>query len=186
MLTRRTVLMAASGLIGVFAHLRPSEAHEFQLDPQLLRQIVPDPTGEPAGTIVISTGQFFLYLVLEDATALRYGVGIGREGYAWSGVAEVGRKAEWPTWTPPASMIKREPKLAKWRHGMPGGITNPLGARALYLYENGRDTLFRIHGTNEPWTIGTAASSGCIRMTNDDVIDLYERTPVGTQVLVAD
>ncbi len=181
MLTRRVFLALAA----FFALGSPrGSAHELQSDPKFLRQIVSDPTGEPAGTIVISTGEFFLYLVLENGMALRYGVGVGRDGFAWTGLAEVGRKRKWPVWTPPPSMIRREPKLARWRKSMPGGLENPLGARALYLYRDGRDTLFRIHGTNEPWTIGTAASSGCIRLTNSDVTDLYGRVPLGARVIV--
>jgi lipoprotein-anchoring transpeptidase ErfK/SrfK len=151
---------------------------------QYHRQIVSYRGAEPPGTIIIETGNRFLYLVQPGGKAVRYGIGVGREGFAWSGQARIRRKAEWPTWTPPASMIARDPKLAKYRSGMPGGPANPLGARALYLYEGGRDTLYRIHGTNEPWSIGQAVSSGCIRMLNDDVKDLYERVPLGTPVIV--
>lgn len=181
MLTRRAMLAgAAFVIVGVPKGL----AHEPQLDPQFIRQVVSDPTGEVPGTIVISTGEFFLHLVLQDGAALRYGIGVGRDGFAWTGAKIVGRKAKWPIWTPPPSMIRREPRLARWRNGMPGGPENPFGARALYLHEDGRDTLYRIHGTNEPWTIGKAASSGCFRLTNDDVVDLYERVPLATQVVI--
>lgn len=121
---------------------------------------------------------------MKDGEAMRYGVGVGREGFAWAGRARIRRKAEWPKWTPPAEMIKRRPDLAKYRNGMPGGPDNPLGARALYLYQGSRDTLYRIHGTNEPWTIGQAMSSGCIRLLNDDVKDLYNRVGLGTRVVV--
>ena len=125
-----------------------------------------------------------LFIVLEGGMAIRYGIAVGRDGFRWAGVADVSRKVMWPKWTPPPEMIKRKPELAKWKNGMPGGPTNPLGARALYLYRDGRDTGYRIHGTVEPVSIGTAASSGCIRMFNEDVIELYRRTPVGSRVLV--
>jgi lipoprotein-anchoring transpeptidase ErfK/SrfK len=139
---------------------------------------------EQAGTVIVNTHRKFLYQITGRQTAIRYGVAVGKDGFDWAGVAVVGRKVEWPTWTPPASMIERKPELAKWANGMPGGEDNPLGARAIYLYANGRDTLFRIHGTNEPWSIGTAASSGCIRMLNEDVIELYENVMIGTKVIV--
>jgi lipoprotein-anchoring transpeptidase ErfK/SrfK len=151
------------------------------VDPAFLPALVNDPTGESPGTIVVDTGAFYLYLVLPDGKAQRYGVGVGREGFGWSGRVRVGRKAEWPTWTPPAAMRKRQPYLPV---SMPGGPNNPLGARALYLYDGGRDTLFRIHGSNEPWTIGQRVSSGCIRMRNEDVIELFGRVSVGTRVVV--
>src|SRR5215212_5266490 len=122
-----------------------------------------------------------LYVTFENNTALRYGVGVGREGFQWFGRAEVGRKAVWPDWVPPAEMLARRPDLPKQ---MKGGPDNPLGPRAHYLYRDGRDLIYRIHGTTEPWSIGTDVSSGCIRMLNEDVIDLYQRTPVGTRVLV--
>jgi lipoprotein-anchoring transpeptidase ErfK/SrfK len=138
---------------------------------------------ERAGTVVVDTGARFLYLVEAGGTAIRYGIGVGRQGFRWSGVAEIRRKARWPGWTPPAEMIKRRPDLPRY---MPGGIHNPLGARALYLYQGERDTLYRIHGTNEPWTIGGADSSGCIRMLNEDVLDLHDRVPIGTPVVVRD
>jgi lipoprotein-anchoring transpeptidase ErfK/SrfK len=156
-----------------------------EVDADVLRAIVPDPTGEMPGTIVIETRNHALYLVLEGGQALRYGVGVGKEGLAWRGRAQVGRKAEWPRWTPTADMIAREPERnARWAGGMQPGLDNPLGARALYLYRNNADTLYRIHGTNEPWSIGESVSSGCIRMINQDVIDLYNRVPVGANVLV--
>ncbi len=143
------------------------------------RMLVTDPTGQKAGSVTIDTNQRALYLSLGGGQAIRYGVGVGRAGFEWRGRAHVGRKAEWPSWTPPAAMLKRRPDLPRF---MNGGINNPLGARALYLYNGGRDTLFRIHGTNEPWTIGQAVSSGCIRMMNDDVMDLYSRVRVGASV----
>jgi len=145
---------------------------------------VPDPTREAPGTIVIETGEKYLYLVLPNRRAIRYAVATGDEAFGWTGEATVQRKAEWPRWTPPAEMIARWPHLAPRAGGMEGGPENPLGARALYLYQNGRDTLYRIHGTNEPETIGLAASSGCIRMRNIDVVDLFNRVPNGTKVIV--
>jgi lipoprotein-anchoring transpeptidase ErfK/SrfK len=132
---------------------------------------------EAPGTIIVRTGERRLYLILPDHQALRYGVGVGRPGFAWSGVTRIGYKREWPDWTPPAQMLRRRPDLP--RH-MEGGVDNPLGARAMYL----AGTLYRIHGSNEPDTIGQAVSSGCIRMTNDDVIDLYGRAKVGARVVV--
>ena len=155
--------------------------HRRGIDPAYLPARVDYPTNQSPGTIVIDTRQRYLYLVLEDGKAQRYGVGVGREGFGWSGTVRVGRKAEWPTWTPPAAMRARQPYLPA---SMPGGPDNPLGARAMYLYEGGRDTLFRIHGSNEPWTIGHAVSSGCFRMRNEDVIELYSRVGVGTRVVV--
>jgi lipoprotein-anchoring transpeptidase ErfK/SrfK len=122
--------------------------------------------------------------VLKDQLAIRYGVGVGREGFGWSGVVRVGAKQEWPSWTPPAAMIERRPELVAYAAGMPGGPDNPLGARALYLYDGGRDTMFRIHGTNEPWSIGQNVSSGCIRMLNAHVTELYRMARIGTKVIV--
>ncbi|WP_321341992.1 L,D-transpeptidase [Breoghania sp.] len=151
---------------------------------QYLRQYIDYPAPEHAGTIVIDPNARFLYLVHGNGKALRYGVGVGREGFGWSGVAEIKRKEQWPTWTPPKEMVERDPNVAPYKDGMPGGLGNPLGARALYLFEGDRDTLYRIHGTNEPRSIGKAVSSGCIRMFNQDIIDLYERVPMGTPVIV--
>ncbi|MGX1305289.1 lipoprotein-anchoring transpeptidase ErfK/SrfK [Amorphus suaedae] len=151
---------------------------------QFRRTLVPFRTSEPAGTIIIDTDRKFLFYVLPDFQAIRYGVGVGREGFGWSGEVTVGRKAEWPTWTPPAEMIERDPASAQYAGGMPGGPENPLGARALYLYQGNQDSLYRVHGTNEPWSIGMNVSSGCIRMLNEDVEDLYSRAPVGTKVIV--
>jgi lipoprotein-anchoring transpeptidase ErfK/SrfK len=141
------------------------------------RQIVNYPTREPAGTIIIDTPNTYLYLVLGNGRAMRYGIGVGRDGFTWSGVQRVTRRAEWPDWHPPAEMIARQPYLP--RH-MAGGPGNPLGARALYL----GNTIYRIHGTNAPNTIGQRVSSGCIRLTNEDIIDLYSRVNVGTRVVV--
>ncbi|MCP8897550.1 L,D-transpeptidase [Shinella daejeonensis] len=142
-------------------------------------------TNEKPGTIIVDTHNKFLYHVDGKNRATRYGIGVGRDGFGWSGVVNVGRKAEWPGWTPPAEMRRREAKKGRILPAyQPGGVDNPLGARALYLYKGGRDTIFRIHGTNQPWTIGQNMSSGCIRMMNKDVEHLYARAPVGTRVVV--
>jgi lipoprotein-anchoring transpeptidase ErfK/SrfK len=155
-----------------------------EMDIPYERYEIDDPTGEKPGTIVVDTKMKFLYFVLPNRRAIRYGVATGAEAYGWTGKATVARKAEWPHWTPPAEMVKRWPHLRPVAGGMSGGPDNPLGARALYLYQGNRDTLYRIHGTNEPETIGRGASSGCIRMRNVDVIDLFARAPAGTQVIV--
>ena len=151
------------------------------MDEQLLPEYRPQPvyfrTNEPPGTIIIQTEERFLYLVQDDKTAIRYGIGVGREGFQWSGLLKISRKQEWPDWRPPPEMIQRQPYLPRFMAGGPG---NPLGARALYL----GGTVYRIHGTNQPKTIGYAVSSGCIRLVNPDVIDLYDRVPVGTKVVV--
>jgi len=160
------------------------------IGPTFLRQTVNYNTGEAAGTIVIDTRNHFLYLVQGNGRALRYGVGVGREGFGWSGVATIHDKREWPDWYPPKEMFERQPEIKKHMSelqsgiGMHGGPGNPLGARAMYLWQDNKDTLFRIHGTIEPSTIGKSVSSGCIRMINQDVIDLFQRTPVGTKVIV--
>jgi lipoprotein-anchoring transpeptidase ErfK/SrfK len=148
------------------------------------KQIVDYQSSERPGTIIVDTRKRTLFYVLPEGRAISYGVGVGREGFTWSGIARVGRKAEWPRWIPPAEMVARDPLAAKYANGMPGGRNNPLGARALYLFQGDTDTLFRIHGTREPWTIGYAVSSGCIRMLNREVIDLYNRVEVGTKVVV--
>jgi lipoprotein-anchoring transpeptidase ErfK/SrfK len=155
-----------------------------EIPDQYHRQVVTDPTGERPGTIVVDPDARFLFLVMEGGKAMRYGIGVGRDGFAWSGTATVARKAMWPRWTPPREMLARDRQARRWAAGMPGGSENPLGARALYLYQNGRDTLYRIHGTFEPWSIGQAVSSGCVRLLNADVIDLYKRVPTGTRVVV--
>lgn len=151
---------------------------------QYHRQIVSYETDEKPGTIIVDTKDRFLYYVMENGKAVRYGIGVGRQGFEWSGVARVAMKREWPTWTPPAAMIRREPELAKWRGGMPPGLSNPLGPRALYLFNRSGDTGYRIHGTPEWNTIGTAASSGCIRLLNQDIVDLYARASIGAKVIV--
>ncbi len=153
------------------------EGQPKELSPNLRRQEVFYPTTEPAGTIVIDTPNTYLYLVLGHDRALRYGIGVGREGFTWSGRERITRKAEWPDWTPPPEMIQRQPYLPRF---MAGGPSNPLGARAMYL----GGTVYRIHGTNQPSTIGTFVSSGCIRLVNEDVEDLYSRVQVGTKVVV--
>jgi lipoprotein-anchoring transpeptidase ErfK/SrfK len=160
------------------------------VDPTYLRRSVYYPTDEQPGTIVIDPQAHFLYLVEGGGRAMRYGVGVGRSGFEWSGVATIHNKQEWPDWYPPKEMIERQPEIKRMMSelqsglGMHGGPRNPLGARALYLWQGNKDTLFRIHGTVEPWTIGKSVSSGCIRMINQDVIDLYQRTPVGAKVVV--
>lgn len=155
-----------------------------RLHPAYYRTLVRDPTGELPGTIVVSTAERYLYLVGDDGMAMRYGVGIGREGFEWAGSGTIGRKAEWPVWTPPSSMIERQPELERFRNGMTPGPDNPLGARALYIYAEGRDTLYRLHGNPDETSIGQAVSSGCVRMLQQDVIDLYARVPVGSRVMV--
>src|SRR4029453_15940811 len=157
--------------------VRPETGPRKKRPPQFRRTLVDYPTKEPAGTIIIDTPNTYLYLVLGQGKALRYGVGVGREGFTWSGVQQVTRMAEWPDWNPPEERIVRQPYLRRF---MAGGETNPLGARALYLGK----TAYRIHGTNQPSTIGTFVSSGCIRLTNEDVTDLYKRVKVGTRVVV--
>ena len=151
------------------------------IDPRFHRGLVDFDGPEQPGTLAVDTRRRLLFLVREDGSAIRYGVGVGRLGFSWAGTARVARKARWPSWRPPPEMRRRRPDLPS---RMPGGIDNPLGARALYLYEGERDTLYRIHGTNEPWTIGKAVSSGCIRMLNEDVLDLHGRVPLGTVVVV--
>jgi lipoprotein-anchoring transpeptidase ErfK/SrfK len=160
------------------------------IDPQYLRKRVNVQTDEPPGTIIINAQNRFLYFVEGGGRAIRYGVGVGRQGFGWSGVANVKNKQEWPDWYPPKEMIARQAELRRQLSelqsglGMPGGPRNPLGARAMYLWQGNKDTLYRIHGTFEPWTIGQNVSSGCIRMINQDVIDLYERVPLGAKVVV--
>lgn len=158
-------------------------AHK-QVPETFRRQVVKFKTAEKPGTIIIDGNQHFLYLVQPGFTAIRYGIGVGREGFGWAGIVRVGRTAEWPTWTPPAEMVARDPNAAKWAGGQPGGPDNPLGARALYLYQGNQDTIYRIHGTPEPWTIGLDVSSGCIRMNNEDITDLHSRIEVGAKVIV--
>jgi lipoprotein-anchoring transpeptidase ErfK/SrfK len=151
---------------------------------QYARREVAYKTAEPVGTIIVDPGTYHLYLVTAPGKAMRYGIGVGREGFGWSGTARIARKSEWPRWTPPAEMIAREPRLEPYRNGMEASIDNPLGARAMYLFQGDKDTLYRIHGTNDPYSIGKNVSSGCVRLTNQDVIDLYSRVKVGSKVIV--
>ncbi|RAI41428.1 L,D-transpeptidase [Rhodoplanes roseus] len=162
---------------GRYAGVDPSEFSRTAVDPRFRPQVVSYPGDEPAGTIVVDTRNFYLYLVEGNGRAMRYGVGVGRPGFTWAGTHTVSAKKEWPDWRPPDEMLQRQPGLPSF---MAGGPQNPLGARALYL----GSTLYRIHGSNEPWTIGTQVSSGCIRMRNEDVMDLYERVKIGTKVHV--
>lgn len=172
---------SATPATGVMSSLPPEDQPEIgapkELPPQFRKQLVDYPTKEPAGTIIIDTPNTYLFLVLGDGKALRYGIGVGREGFTWTGAERVSRMAQWPDWHPPSEMIERQPYLPRF---MAGGDGNPLGARALYLGK----TLYRIHGTNQPSTIGSFVSSGCIRLTNQDIEDLYSRVQVGTRVVV--
>lgn len=161
--------------------VRPSRPVRSQVEPQFLPQVVAYDTVQKPGTVVIDTANRFLYLVMDGGQAKRYGVGVGKPGFEWAGEHRVTRKAEWPSWVPPKEMISREAAKGHYLPArMDGGPENPLGARAMYL----GSTLYRIHGTNAPWTIGSAVSSGCIRMRNEDVTDLYERVDIGTKVIV--
>ena len=169
--------VARGSVAGLPAEDQPEFGAPKQLAPQFRRQVVQYQTKHPAGTIVIDTPSTFLYFVNGDGTAIRYGIGVGRDGFTWAGVEKVTRMAEWPDWHPPAEMIERQPYLPRF---MAGGESNPLGARALYLGK----TIYRVHGTNQPSTIGSFVSSGCIRMLNEDVMDLYTRVKVGTKVVV--
>ena len=155
---------------------KPSKLYE--------RQQVEFKSAEKPGTLIVETSTKHLYYVQNNNTAIRYGVAVGKQGFAWSGTSTVKRKVEWPTWYPPKEMIKRKPKLKKWENGQPGGPDNPLGAAALYLFQGEKDTLYRIHGTNAPSSIGTASSSGCIRMRNEDIQHLYSMVGTGTKVIV--
>jgi lipoprotein-anchoring transpeptidase ErfK/SrfK len=145
--------------------------------PEFVRSVVSYRTAEAPGTIIVHTSERFLYVIQPGGRALRYGIGVGREGFQWQGLQKISRKTEWPDWTPPPEMIERQPYLPRFMAGGPG---NPMGARALYL----GGTVYRIHGTNQPHTIGSAVSSGCFRLVNNDVIDLYDRIPVGTKVII--
>jgi lipoprotein-anchoring transpeptidase ErfK/SrfK len=168
------------------AALYPDQVSPARVVPaQFRRQTVSYPSNEKPGTLVVDSRNHFLYYVLGNNQAVRYGVGVGRSGFAWNGTVRVASKAEWPGWTPPPAMIARERARGHILPAyMPGGQGNPLGARALYLHNGGGDTGYRIHGTSEPWTIGLDVSSGCIRLVNDDVIDLYQRVGIGTKVIV--
>jgi lipoprotein-anchoring transpeptidase ErfK/SrfK len=182
------VILTATGAIAApgSRNAQPAQQGTYPINPftnflavfsAVPRQVVPFQSSQPAGTIVVRTAERRLYLVMGKGQAMRYGIGVGKQGFTWTGTETITRKTEWPDWTPPPEMIARRPDLP--RH-MRGGPDNPMGARAMYLGE----TMYRIHGSNEPHTIGTATSSGCIRMTNDDVTDLYNRVKVGTTVVV--
>lgn len=166
----------------------PLPAIPYQkIDRRFYRQMVPNITGERPGVIVVDTVNHFLYLTYEGGEAMRYGVGLGRAGFEWSGRGVIQYKRQWPRWTPPDEMVARQPELEPYsiaNGGMDAGLNNPLGARALYIFQNGQDTLYRIHGSPEWWTIGKSVSSGCVRMLNQDIIDLYNRVPGGTPILV--
>lgn len=166
-----------------------------RLDKRYHRQMVSDPTGEAPGTVVVDTGNHFLYVVQRFGRAMRYGVGLGRAGFEWSGAGVIEWKQHWPRWHPPEEMIARQPELQRykteydpvsreWRGGMAPGINNPLGARALYIYQGGKDTLYRLHGSPEWWSIGKSVSSGCVRLINQDVIDLYDRVAEKSPIVV--
>jgi lipoprotein-anchoring transpeptidase ErfK/SrfK len=187
-ISRRTIVLASA--LGVFTSAIPARAHKtksaikFKLDPIYEPQEVQF-FGYPTGTIVVDPGNHFLFFVLGWGKARRYGIGVGKAGLTFKGKATIERKAEWPSWTPTANMIRRYPeKYARYAGGVPGGKNNPLGARALYLYKGNRDTYFRIHGTTEPGSIGRSISNGCIRMINEHAIDLYNRVALGTKVIV--
>ena len=186
MITRRSLLTAiAATMAATSPALAAKPKKPFVVDPVYVPQPVEFASAFSTGTIVIDTGNRFLYLIETDATARRYGIGVGRVGLDFAGTLEVARKAEWPFWKPTRSMIKRNPKrYARYANGMRGGRKNPLGSRALYLYQGEADTFLRIHGTTEPWTIGRAVSNGCFRMVNEHVEDLYGRVPVGTKVVI--
>ncbi len=164
-------------------------ANTSKIDEKFFRQVVDYPTSEKPGTIIVDTRSYHLFLVMPRGRAMRYGVGLGRAGFAWNGRATMRVKKKWPSWVPPAEMIERQPELEKYslaNGGQGPGLSNPLGARALYLFdERGADTFYRIHGTREEWSIGNAVSSGCVRMLNHDVIDLYNRAQLGVDVIVA-
>ena len=199
-ISRRGLLLGMSALLAGCSTNAPSHVANYaaipdekfplkampldKIKPELRRQEVAYEGPHKAGTVVVDTPARRLYYVLGEGRAMRYGVGVGREGLAFAGNAYVGRKADWPRWTPTQNMMRREERYRKLAGGMEGGPWNPLGARAIYLYRGGNDTHFRIHGTNQPESIGLAMSSGCVRMLNHDVIDLYERVKVGDKVVV--
>jgi len=155
-----------------------------KLDPKYYRRTVRYESQEAPGTIIVDPANYFVYRIEGEGNATRYGANVGRAGFLWSGEAYVGRKSEWPIWTPPREMIQRQPEAAKYARGMPGGLDNPLGARTLYLYQNGVYTLYTIYSTSDPETIGTNLTSGCTGLLSQDMIDLYARTPVKTKVIV--
>lgn len=155
-----------------------------KVDRKYYRRTVRYETKEEPGTIIVDPGKYYVYRIEGDGMATRYGANVGRDGFRWSGDAYVGRKGEWAVWTPPKEMIQRQPEAAKYARGMPGGLDNPLGARTLYLYQNGAYTLYTIYATSAPETIGSGITSGCVGLLSQDMIDLYDRTPVKTKVVV--
>lgn len=183
-MSRRIFLSGTAAVSATYA--TGAQAHKVKFPDRFLPQLVNTGTDTPAGEIHVYPDDYFLYLMLEDGLAIRYGVGVGRRGLYTPGTFTVKRKAEWPWWRPTNAMIRREPhKYARYSDGVPGGRDNPLGARALYLYDDhGRDTYLRIHGTNNPGTIGSAVSNGCARLTNEHVKDLYDRVPIDTKVVL--
>ncbi|ODT70324.1 MAG: hypothetical protein ABS75_13020 [Pelagibacterium sp. SCN 63-23] len=154
------------------------------IQPAYWRQEVDNVTGEREGSVVVDTTNYFLYFTMPNGRAMRYGVGLGRAGFEWSGKGHIAYKRKWPVWTPPAEMIDRQPELEMYRHGQPPGLLNALGARALYIHQGNRDTLYRVHGTMDVATIGQAVSSGCVRMIFQDIIDLHDRVPNGAPIVV--
>lgn len=191
-LSRRsfTIGASATGAALALAGCAGTQTQVAGVDPAYRRKIVPYSAREARGTIIVDPAAHYLYSVQADGQAIRYGVGVGGEGFGWSGVSEVHNKQEWPDWYPTKEFLERRPEIRPSLKqlqsglGLPGGPDSPIGARALYLWQGNKDTLYRIHGTNEPWTIGKNVSAGCIRMVNEDAIDLYDRTAVGTKVLV--
>ena len=191
MTTYRHLILTLMATLGLMLAAAPGHAQQpdvgdqpgllpddsVELDPEFQKQVVYYRSTEAPGTIIISTSERHLYLVQPGGRAIRYGIGVGRDGFQWQGLLNITKKAEWPDWTPPPEMIQRQPYLPRFMAGGPG---NPLGARAMYL----GTTVYRIHGTNQPWTIGTKISSGCFRLVNADVADLYDRVPVGTKIVV--
>jgi lipoprotein-anchoring transpeptidase ErfK/SrfK len=155
-----------------------------KVDPKYFRRTVSYDTREAPGTIIVDPGNYYVYRVEGEGSATRYGANVGRDGFRWSGDAYIGRKAEWATWTPPKEMIKRQPEAAKYARGMPGGLDNPLGARTLYLYQNGAYTLYTIYASSDPESIGSGITSGCVGLLSQDMMHLYSRTPVKTKVIV--
>lgn len=185
MSSRRLFLRGLAAAVMVPRAAFAAQPRKFTLDPRFWPQNVRFPPKYGVGVVVVDPRSRFLYLVERRGVARRYVVGVGKAGFGWSGNAVIGRKEEWPHWRPTDDMIERDPrKYAKYADGVEGGPLNPLGARALYLYSDGEDTLYRIHGTNEPWTVGRAVSNGCIRMVNEHVEDLYNRVDIGTPVVV--
>lgn len=191
MVTRRHFLGTGLALLAS-SHVAHAEAERFRVNREDREKVAARfrprdmkfETTEGVGTIIVETDKKMLYLVLGNGKARRYGVGVGKDGFRWAGTATVKRKAKWPTWTPTKEQIERVPTYKQWAGGYPGGPYNPLGARALYLFEGDRDTQYRIHGTTEPWSIGKRVSSGCLRMLNIDIVDLYDRVEIGAKVIV--